>query len=199
MAFDQVAQSRGTGLAVNLRRDIKIHELVELEARGFREAVEIAHLNRLLCFFGGRVFGLGFFRCGSHNLIGKSDGSTGFTHGASGNLVGFDIRVNGTQLWATDGSDDAYDLQAAIVHEVGHALGIEHSEVEDATMFASIGHGGLTRRQTHDDDEDAALFLYTRDAEPPPASDQPLALSCATTGSPAMFGWIALLFVRRRT
>lgn len=114
-----------------------------------------------------------------------------------GEIVSFEIRINANQPWATDGDTLAYDLQAALAHEVGHALGIEHSEVEAATMFASIGRGDLSRRAIHDDDHAALAFLYA-DAEPAPDAG-PVPLSCSTSGASA--GWLALLCmlgIRRR-
>lgn len=44
-----------------------------------------------------------------------------------------DIVFNMSYTWNTDGSN--YDVQAVTTHEIGHALGIHHSEVPGATMY----------------------------------------------------------------
>jgi hypothetical protein len=49
-----------------------------------------------------------------------------------GVLLGFDIRLDATTEWSTAGDADAYDLQAALTHEIGHTLGLEHSDVGGA-------------------------------------------------------------------
>jgi hypothetical protein len=142
----------------------------------------------------------------SENRIGFSDdwpfdpdllAVTTPTSNEDGELVAFEIRINANQPWATDGDASAYDLQAALAHEIGHALGIEHSEIEAATMFASIGTGDRSRRALHDDDHAALTYLYAEPEPLPPTEVVPL--SCNTSGASA--GWLALLGVlgmRRR-
>lgn len=109
---------------------------------------------------------------------------------AGGNIVGFDVRVNGESPWSTDGSPDAWDLQAAITHEVGHVLGLEHSDVEEAVMWHSASAGDTSRRDLSEDDEDAVRALY-------PLVDEPAGCSCAGPAGSwcALLG--ALLLVRR--
>lgn len=77
-----------------------------------------------------------------------------------GTLLGFDIRLDASTDWSTSGDADAYDLQAALTHEIGHTLGLEHSELEDATMFGVHARGEDWRRVLHEDDEDALRHLY---------------------------------------
>jgi hypothetical protein len=79
---------------------------------------------------------------------------------ADGTVLGFDIRVDATVDWSTTGDPDAYDLQAALTHEIGHTLGVEHSDLEGATMFAVHSRGDDWRRVLHDDDERALRHLY---------------------------------------
>ncbi len=83
-----------------------------------------------------------------------------------GNVVAFDIRVNGNVPWGTDGARDAFDLQAALTHEVGHVLGLDHSDVPDATMYSEHAPGESWRRQLHEDDLAGVRHLYGDGTEP---------------------------------
>jgi hypothetical protein len=103
-----------------------------------------------------------------------------------GEIVAFDIHVNGQVSWATDGRPDAFDLQAALVHEIGHVLGLEHSEVPSAAMFPSIERGATWRRSLDQDDVEAVQELYgLPQTQAPPA---PPPQGCATTSAP--MGWV---------
>ncbi len=79
-----------------------------------------------------------------------------------GTLLAFDIRLDASADWSTSGDADAYDLQAALTHEIGHTLGLEHSDVVDATMYGVHARGEEWRRELHADDEDALRHLYAR-------------------------------------
>jgi hypothetical protein len=80
-----------------------------------------------------------------------------------GNLVAFDIQIAPDADWSIDGGVDGYDLEAAVTHEVGHALGLEHTPIRQATMYASQGRGEVWRRDLARDDEAAIAFLYPPD------------------------------------
>jgi uncharacterized protein (TIGR03382 family) len=95
----------------------------------------------------------------------------------SGELVAYDVRVNANQPWATDGRPDAYDFRAAMTHEVGHVLGLDHSELETATMFATTARGEPRRADLDPDDEAGVRFLYRASR----ADSAGLGLSCSTT------------------
>ena len=70
-------------------------------------------------------------------------------------IVETDITFNNNVSWSTTGSD--YDTQAVAAHEVGHALGIHHTEVTSTprpTMYATyFGTGGRSLEA----DDQAAL------------------------------------------
>src|SRR3989442_897509 len=78
-----------------------------------------------------------------------------------------DVSLNDAANWNTSGSD--YDVQPVVTHELGHTLGIHHTELQKArnrpTMYASyFGVGG---RSLESDDRDALNCIYGRY---PPAS-----------------------------
>ena len=53
-----------------------------------------------------------------------------------------------------------YDIDGVMVHEVGHVIGIGHSNVSGATMYPSIGACNLSARTLHSDDTAAKNDLY---------------------------------------
>ena len=86
-----------------------------------------------------------------------------------GEIIGFDLAINSTDHeWATDGRTEFNDLLNTLSHEMGHALGIDHSpDVAPATMYPSSPAGETQKRDLHDDDVAAAVYLYgTDEAEP---------------------------------
>lgn len=53
------------------------------------------------------------------------------------------------------------DLQGVATHEIGHLLGLDHSQVQTATMFYAY-IGGDIARSLHDDDAQGVCALYPR-------------------------------------
>lgn len=106
---------------------------------------------------------------------------------SSGDLVDCDIQVwesnlYGTIDWhvgASGASGDAYDLQHTLTHELGHCLGMAHSDTESAIMYSySIAGTGEDRRHLFADDLGGIQYLYgevapeltaTVDGDPPGA------------------------------
>jgi len=54
----------------------------------------------------------------------------------------------------------AFDIANVLTHEMGHALGLDHSTVQDATMFPSSKEQEISKRDLHDDDREALAVLY---------------------------------------
>ncbi|MBM4292876.1 MAG: matrixin family metalloprotease, partial [Deltaproteobacteria bacterium] len=93
-----------------------------------------------------------------------------------------DIKFNGFHhRWGLAaegvGGRGAVDVQSVAAHEVGHALGLDHSSTPGATMWPSTGPGDATPRTLSQDDIDGACGLYdsggavpVAPGDPPPAA-----------------------------
>lgn len=64
----------------------------------------------------------------------------------------FDMEIATGVLWATDTVSPAmFDLDSVMLHELGHAFGLLHSEIRGAVMYPSIARGVTNRVPTADD------------------------------------------------
>lgn len=59
-----------------------------------------------------------------------------------------------------DGCSGEYDIDGVMVHEVGHVLGIAHSNVQGATMYPSVSACNTANRTLEADDVAAKNDLY---------------------------------------
>jgi hypothetical protein len=76
-----------------------------------------------------------------------------------------DILMNPRVRWATDGRANVDDVEATLVHEIGHAFGLDHSPLASSTMFFSGSPGDIIpRRITWDDVAGARALYLTNDA-----------------------------------
>ena len=60
----------------------------------------------------------------------------------------------------TDACNSEFDIEGIMVHEVGHVIGIGHSNVAGATMFPSVGSCNILNRSLEPDDVAAKNDLY---------------------------------------
>jgi len=108
----------------------------------------------------------------------NADSTTGrtrvFYEPETGEIAEADISVNprpkseeGADLqFSTDGTPGTYDLEATFTHEIGHLLGLDHSQVLASTMQSrqafngTFGLPALTERTLSEDDRQRVRSLY---------------------------------------
>ena len=102
----------------------------------------------------------------------------------SGRMLDADIEFNAEYFnFGIDGSRNLVDLQNTATHEIGHMLGLDHSNKTDATMAPTAGMGDVDKRTLASDDEDGLCALYP-DADDPDSCKAPhcgLDLTCTKT------------------
>ncbi|MDT4896056.1 MAG: hypothetical protein QOH25_1133 [Acidobacteriota bacterium] len=85
---------------------------------------------------------------------------------ATGAIMEADVVINPSAQFSTDGTPGTYDLEATLTHEIGHVLGLEHSNEASAAMQPRQGTNGLyeqaalSPRTLSDDDRAGAHALY---------------------------------------
>ena len=79
----------------------------------------------------------------------------------TGEILDVDMEINSAANWFTlDRKDVEYDLQSVITHEVGHFLGIAHSDQPWAVMYPDYEPGSTAGRTLSGDDIAAVCAAY---------------------------------------
>jgi len=80
----------------------------------------------------------------------------------TGEIIDSDIAFNGVQFrWTTTGEQGRHDVQNSATHEIGHMLGLGHSDaVVEATMAPASSVGETSKRELHTDDIEGLRSLY---------------------------------------
>ncbi|OGS33651.1 MAG: hypothetical protein A2293_10225 [Elusimicrobia bacterium RIFOXYB2_FULL_49_7] len=78
----------------------------------------------------------------------------------------FDIEMNGRDFeWSTTGEPGKMDVGHIATHEVGHALGLGHSDVAGSVMWSTATYGDTTHRHLTSDDSTGLSKLYPRTSQ----------------------------------
>ncbi|WCJ35746.1 matrix metalloproteinase [Euphorbia peplus] len=100
---------------------------------------------------------IGFFRRfhgdgnpfdGIHGVLAHA---TAPTHGK--------CHFDGAETWSENPEPTEVDLESVAVHEIGHLLGLDHSEDPNAIMYATFAYG-ITKRELATDDIQGIRALY---------------------------------------
>lgn len=70
-----------------------------------------------------------------------------------------DIVINSYYSWANEPHLTQYDVWSVFMHEAGHAAGLDHSSVNNAVMYQSIGVN-TARRELQMDDHTGIRSIY---------------------------------------
>ncbi|MCU0682781.1 MAG: matrixin family metalloprotease [Polyangiaceae bacterium] len=103
--------------------------------------------------------------CGSPDRICNTLARTITTYDLkTGEIMGADVEINSSyNVFGFDGEPQAFDLEAVITHEVGHFLGIAHTQADEhpeSTMYAEISPGQTAQRYLTNDDLQALCEIY---------------------------------------
>ncbi|KAF2316193.1 hypothetical protein GH714_041534 [Hevea brasiliensis] len=99
---------------------------------------------------------IGFYR-GNHGDGSSFDGRGGILAHAFAPQDGR-FHYDADETWAVGATPGSHDLETVALHEIGHLLGLGHSSVEAAIMFARISSGST--KGLHSDDIQGIRALY---------------------------------------
>ncbi|KAK6271102.1 hypothetical protein POUND7_008200 [Theobroma cacao] len=98
------------------------------------------------------------FHSGEHGDGNPFDGPQGTLAHASPPTDG-KLHYDADEDWSTNPGPDEVDLESVTVHEIGHLLGLQHSLVPEAVMYAYFD-SGMIKRKLHMDDVHGIRALY---------------------------------------
>jgi len=94
----------------------------------------------------------------------------------NGHILGADMLFNGnmdpfgTCPPAGCSDNEITDFRNVATHEVGHFLGLAHSDVDDSTMWCDASPGETTKRDLAADDVDGLCSIYAEGVWPGPGA-----------------------------
>lgn len=77
----------------------------------------------------------------------------------TGILSESDVDINANYSWNNGAASGAYDVQSVFLHEMGHSVGLGHSEYSNAVMYRYV-YTNTLRRSLASDDINGVKYLY---------------------------------------
>jgi matrixin/carboxypeptidase family protein len=105
--------------------------------------------------------------------------------GEQARIIETDVVVNPKMSFTTEGTPNVRDLQDILTHELGHALGLDHSPIANTTMYPFSGVEGIASRTLEADDVAGLRYLYGGGGETPVGA---ITGKVLTTDNGAIFG-----------
>jgi len=100
-------------------------------------------------------------------LVGSAIAVTRLTADDDGAFADTDIVFNPSLPFSTTQTPGTFDIEGTLTHELGHAIGMDHSGPVTATMFATAVRGSRRLRTLTEDDRAFVREIYPApDAEP---------------------------------
>lgn len=99
----------------------------------------------------------------------------------TGQIYDVDIEFNAEYFELTTTEDDSRtDIQNALTHELGHLVGLGHSDVRESTMYLNADDGELHKRDLENDDIEGLCSIYPLTQDPASCNEPPggLDLEC---------------------
>ncbi|MCB9637921.1 MAG: matrixin family metalloprotease [Myxococcales bacterium] len=84
----------------------------------------------------------------------------------TGDFLDADIIFNSSYQWSTQPTGQQFDVVGTVTHEIGHLLGLDHTPVTDATMFATASPGLCPCRTLKQDDISGVCTIYPGNGNP---------------------------------
>jgi MYXO-CTERM domain-containing protein len=88
-------------------------------------------------------------------------------------IVDADTEYNPSWKWSDAGGPGTVDARSVATHEIGHQLGLDHSDVVPSTMCATMGDGDTYPRSLDADDIAGVCHLYPNGKPLPPECTGP--------------------------
>ena len=80
----------------------------------------------------------------------QRDGPGGTVASTKTSLTDPTIHFDEEESWSVGAVDGSVDLKSVATQEIGHTLGLAHSQVEEAVMYATFSYG-VTKKLAQDD------------------------------------------------
>eukprot|EP00257_Ricinus_communis_P012138 XP_002533939.2 metalloendoproteinase 3-MMP [Ricinus communis] len=127
-------------------------------ARAFQKWAEVTHFTfEEVASNAQAEIEIGFHRR-SHGDGHPFDGRSGTLAHATAPTGGM-FHFDGDENWSENPEANEVDLESVAVHEIGHLLGLHHSDDPNAVMYATFRYG-ITKRDLDSDDVQGIRALY---------------------------------------